>query len=247
MNQEKPWISVIIPVYNGEKYLAEAVGSVRAQNYAPLEIIVVDDGSTDGTAEVVRGLGDDIRYVYQANAGPAAARNHGLRLARGEIIAFQDADDVWTENKLTVQLTLLAQDAGRDAAVGRVQFFSVSEDDAAHIRQFLPSPPHFWGTQNALIRRSAFDVVGRFDERLHCHEDVDWYTRARDLERTIYVHDDLVLLHRRHAGNLTNQRDMLVRDYLVMLKHTLDRRRQCVQQAGRASPLASAFLPGRQD
>lgn len=247
MDQEKPWISVIIPVYNGEKYLAEAVGSVRAQRYAPLEIIVVDDGSTDGTAGVVRGLGDDIRYVYQPNAGPAAARNHGLRLARGEIIAFQDADDVWTEDKLAVQVALLAQDAGRDAVVGRVQFFCIPEDDAAHTRQFLSSPPRFWGTQNTLIRRPAFDMVGWFDERLRCHEDVDWHTRARDLERTIYAHDDLVLLHRRHAGNLTNRRDTLLHDYLVMLKHMLDRRRQRGQQAGRALPLVSAFLPDRQE
>jgi glycosyltransferase involved in cell wall biosynthesis len=118
-----PLVSVIIPAYNAERYLIEALDSVRAQGHRPLEVIMVDDGSTDGTAGVVAQY-PDVRYVYQANRGPAAARNAGLRLAQGDLIAFLDADDVWSDDKLAVQLTLLSARAESQIVLGRLQMVS---------------------------------------------------------------------------------------------------------------------------
>ena len=90
---DKPFVSVIIPAYNGEAYLAEAVESTQRQNYHPLEIIIVDDGSTDGTAQIATSFKGEVRYMYQPNSGgPAAGRNRGLKMARGEVIAFLDQD-----------------------------------------------------------------------------------------------------------------------------------------------------------
>ncbi len=89
------FVSVIIPVYNGDAYLLDAVDSIQRQHYKPLEIIIIDDGSTDSTAEIAADLRGDVRYVYQPNSGPSAARNKGLRMARGEVIGFLDVDDLW--------------------------------------------------------------------------------------------------------------------------------------------------------
>ena len=103
---DHPTVSVVIPVYNGAPFLASAVASVRAQSVAVAEIVVVDDGSTDATAEVAKGLG--VSYLCQANQGPGAARNRGVTVATGEWIAFLDADDVWVGEKLARQLEYLA-------------------------------------------------------------------------------------------------------------------------------------------
>src|SRR5712692_4526575 len=94
-------ISCIVPVFNGERYLGETLDSILAQTYRPLEIIVVDDGSTDGTPAVANGYSEFIRYLWQANAGEAAARDQGLKVAQGELMAFLDADDLWHPKKLT--------------------------------------------------------------------------------------------------------------------------------------------------
>jgi glycosyltransferase involved in cell wall biosynthesis len=99
-----PLISCVVPVFNGERYLGEALDSILAQTYRPLELLVVDDGSTDGTAALVTRYRDQIRPLFQPNAGQAAARNLGLSVARGEFVAFLDADDLWHPEKLARQM-----------------------------------------------------------------------------------------------------------------------------------------------
>ena len=118
MKSSRPMVTVIIPVYNGEEYLAEDIESVLGQTYHPLEIIVVDDGSTDDTATVASRFKELVRYIYQPNSGPAAARNRGLKMARGEVIGFVDADDLWVENKLDLQLGLLADNPSVQIVIG---------------------------------------------------------------------------------------------------------------------------------
>lgn len=120
---KQPLISCIVPVYNGELYLREAIDSILAQTYRPLEIIVVDDGSTDATPDVVAGYGDRLRYIRQPNAGPGAARNHGLNLAQGEFIAFLDADDLWHPDKLARQMTRFLNRPDLDLCITYAQHF----------------------------------------------------------------------------------------------------------------------------
>lgn len=123
MTEASRLVSVIIPVYNGEAFLAEAVESIQRQNCHSLEIIIVDDGSTDSTGSVVASLQADVRYVYQPNnSGPAAARNRGLQMAQGNVIGFLDADDdLWPDNKLAVQLACLAAQPRTEIVLGYVQ------------------------------------------------------------------------------------------------------------------------------
>ena len=103
-NVAEPLVSVIIPTYNNAAYLVESVESVLNQSYRNIELIVVDDGSTDNTQAVLAGFGDRLRYVRKANGGPSSARNLGIQMARGQLIAFQDADDLWLPEKLALQV-----------------------------------------------------------------------------------------------------------------------------------------------
>ena len=212
-----PTISVIIPVYNGERFLAEAVRSVLDQTLTPDEIIVIDDGSTDGTAALVQSMAAGIRYIYQQNQGPAAARNRGLELASGDLIAFQDADDLWTAERLAIQVGLLACQPSLHAVIGRTRFIyeaTVPTEPAAKL------PHWFLGIHSGLYRRSAFAVNGPFNTRLRYHEDIDWFRRARTAALIIRPHDEVVLLHRRHAANTTNDRIAMGRELLRMLRQS---------------------------
>src|SRR5215203_2881736 len=112
-------VSAIIPVYNSERYLAEAIESVLVQTYPSHEIIVVDDGSIDGSAQVAKRFGSAVRYVFQRQAGVGAARNHGVELAEGRFFAFLDADDLWTKDKLQLQLAAFAADPELEAVFGQ--------------------------------------------------------------------------------------------------------------------------------
>src|SRR6185503_3119864 len=159
-NEVDPLVSVVIPVFNGERFLREAVESVLAQNYSPVEIIVVDDGSTDRTPNVARSLPETVRYLHQTNHGPAAARNRGIEQAQGSLIAFADADDLWPAGKLEVQLPYLIRDPKIDIVLGRIQQVLLSET------QEIAEPAFSVNLGSAVIRKSVFDRIGLFDETM---------------------------------------------------------------------------------
>ena len=234
-------MSVIIPCYNYGRFLREAVASAASQTLGDIEIIIVDDGSTDGSAAIAARCPGPLRYLFQANAGPPAARNAGLRLARGELIAFLDADDLWSEDRLEVQLGVLAQHPGADLVAGRFQWVrdaALPGEPPRLIPLATARNPLSLGT--ALIRRHLFTTVGGLDESLWCSDDVDWYLRARELGVSMVLHEDVVLWYRRHEGNITNDVARGRGFYLTALKKSLDRRR--------ARPdLRAVPLPGWED
>ncbi len=233
-------VSVIVPVYNGEAFLAEAIASVQCQRHDPLEIIIVDDGSTDRTRQVVSSLAGEIRYEYQTNSGAPAARNTGLKLARGKFISFLDADDLWTENKLAIQLMYLANDPTVDVVLGHTQFFRVLELERGERRLVAHSDSQpALSLGGATFRRSAFERVGFLDETLPLDDDVDWFLRAKEHGLSIRIHHDVVQLYRRHQRNMTNQRDMNYRYFLAALRKSLHRRRESGK--GAIHPLGGWF------
>src|SRR5262249_39080693 len=114
-------VSVIMPVLNGERYLGEAIASVRRQSIAPIEIVIVDDGSTDGSAALAATLGPDIRLIRGPHAGVTISRNRGIRAARGDLIAFLDCDDMWTDDKLATQVPILLEHSDIEVVLGHTR------------------------------------------------------------------------------------------------------------------------------
>jgi glycosyltransferase involved in cell wall biosynthesis len=220
-----PLISVIIPVWNGERFVKEAVGSVLSQGCPSLEIVIVDDGSTDGTEAEVGALPCDVRYLKQENAGPAAARNRGILECSGDRIGFLDADDLWPQDHLKLLGDELSADEELDLVHGYGQLFECDAADGG--RHFIGSPeeafPHYIGA--GLYRKRVFDRVGLFDPTLRFGEDTDWYTRARELDVPMKRLETVTLLVRRHAANMTQDQAQIKLSNLRVFKKALDRKR----------------------
>jgi glycosyltransferase involved in cell wall biosynthesis len=229
-NSDSPLISCIVPVFNGERYLNEALDSIFAQSYRRLEIIVVDGGSTDGTMAVVAGYRDRLRYATQPNCGPAVARNLGLSAARGEFVAFLDQDDIWEQRKLEKQMARFAARREIDLSIGHVKLFWVAgmQDEAARLQnhrrgQVVPG----YTTGTLLARRALFDQVGLFDASLWFGDATDWFLRAAERRIVMELLPDVLLYHRMHKTNLTRRRIGDSRDeYLQIIKRSLDSRRK---------------------
>ncbi len=230
------FVSVIIPVYNGETYIAEAVESINRQNHEPLEVIIIDDGSTDNTAKIVESLSGNIRYVYQSNSGPAAARNRGIGMAEGNVMGFLDADDLWSENKLKIQTGILDQNPGMEIVLGLLQRMQLSHPkDGPPLFKEWSEPVMNMHLGSALFRKSAFDKVGCLDESLDYCEDWDWFMRAKEKNIPMLVHQDVTYYYRRHDQNITNDSKTNFNFALKMLRQSLNRRRH--QGNGTASKL----------
>jgi glycosyltransferase involved in cell wall biosynthesis len=178
-------VSCIVPVYNGEKYLAEALDSILRQSYRPIEIIVADDGSTDRSAAIAKQYAPIVRYLRQLNAGPAAARNQGLGAAQGEFIAFLDADDLWHREKLARQMARFAARPELDYCVTHAQNFWVSElvDEAQRFRNHrIANPIPAFTTATLLARRSLFDKIGCFNPNLPHGDSTDGFCEPPNME-----------------------------------------------------------------
>jgi glycosyltransferase involved in cell wall biosynthesis len=226
----QPLVSCIVPVFNGERYLREALDSLFAQTYRPIEVIVVDDGSTDGTPAVVAAYADRVRAFQQANAGPAAARNRGVREARGDLIAFLDADDLWHASKAGRQVACLEARPDRGACVTHVQNFWISElqEEAARFRDSrLTQPLPAYLALALMARREVFEAVGEFDTTLGFGHSTDWFLRAA--ARGVLVEElrEVLYYRRIHHTNRSRQLGQASRDeFLHLVKAHLDRQRQ---------------------
>ena len=224
---ELPLVSVIIPVHNGAHFIHDVMASVRAQAYPRLEIIVVNDGSTDDTEAIVRSLPYDICYYdFQTNLGPAEARNRGVREAAGELIAFLDVDDLWPQGNLLRLVRILVADPTLDLVQGRARVLEL--DPATDTYQDTPADhevfPHYIGS--SMYRRSAFMKVGPFDQTMRFGEDSDWYLRAEEIGARRVAIDDVTLLVRRHGRNMTWGKTQVELNMLKVFKGRLDRRRE---------------------
>ncbi|BAL75561.1 glycosyltransferase family 2 protein [Bradyrhizobium cosmicum] len=196
-------VSVVIAAYNAQGYIAEAIESVLGQTVPPDEVIVIDDGSTDGTRSVLERFAGRIVALTQGNSGQAVAVNQGLALARGELIGFCDADDLWTARKQELQLARLERDGELDAVFGKVQQFvspDVPEQQRARLTPAVEIMPGEL-KQCMLIRRDALMRIGAFDETLPATFFIAWLGRAKQGGlKTAHV-DDIVVRRRLHPGN----------------------------------------------
>lgn len=228
-------ISCIIPVFNGERYLAEALESALRQTCAPFEVIIADDGSIDSTADIAARYDAPVRYLKQENLGAAAARNLGLRAASGEFVAFLDADDLWHVEKLARQTERFQRRPGLDLCIAHLQNFWITELTAEKNRfekhrltEVLPG----YVTSTLLARRSVFERVGEFNAALRLGDGTDWFLRAAEHGATMELLPDVLVYRRMHENNISMEagsRRMtaaMQNAQLIAIKASLDRRRQ---------------------
>lgn len=225
MKHPDSFVSVIIPVYNGERFLAEAVHNVQSQNYDPLEIIIVDDGSTDRTAVIASQFYNKVRYRYQPNRGPSSARNRGIMMAAGNVIAFLDVDDLWSSDKLELQINYLASHPAVEIVQGLIQEMELDHEcnENALIFKESSKPYYFVNLGSAIFRKSVFDKVGLFDESLRRNEDTDWFFRAWENNISKVVLHEVTLFYRKHNNNLTLQEQLVHFGLVRLFKKHLDR------------------------
>jgi len=207
-----PLVSVVIPTYNRRDIVGRAIDSALAQSYRNLEVIVVDDGSTDGTEAALHDLyGERIRVVRQENRGVSAARNHGMRLARGDFIALLDSDDQWHTDKIGKQVDFLAGHPGIGMVMTDVRRVEPdgSEIDVFRRRDVLPVDGDVLRhvvmnpalvPASILLRREVVDRVGGFDESLRTAEDIDFHLRVAAAFGIGVIQESLTVAERGGAG-----------------------------------------------
>jgi glycosyltransferase involved in cell wall biosynthesis len=232
-----PAVSVVVPAHDTELYLAEAIESILGQTIPPAEVIIVDDGSQDGTAEVAEGFGTAVTVLRQERGGVGAAVNSGLEIADGDLVAFLDADDVWTPRKLERQRAVLGAEPETDMVFGRVEQFispDLTPEERAELRPPVGSlPGKVKGTM--LIRRPAFERVGPFDTSWKIADFVDWYTRAHGLGLRERMLGEVLLRRRLHRTN-SGRINRLARDEYAKVVAIARRRRRSGTDPSGAPP-----------
>jgi glycosyltransferase involved in cell wall biosynthesis len=224
-------VAAVIPAFDAEPYLAEAIESVLAQTSPPTEVLVVDDGSRDRTAAIATRYEDrGVRLFRQQNRGAGAARNRGVALTSAPLLAFLDADDLWPCDHLERLLAVLSDDLALDGAIGDVECFpspDMAEADRARLAVPIGTQPG-WLPGALLLRRGAWERVAPFNESLaNGGEFIDWVARARAAGIALQRLELLVLRRRVHAASMTvRAREALGRSYLDVARAMLARTRE---------------------
>ncbi len=245
-------ISAIIPAYNSAEFIRQAILSIQNQCHSVDEIIIVDDGSTDNTEQIVKSLSGNIRYHKQPNQGPSAARNQGIKLAEGDWIAFLDADDQWTEDKIAKQLAvlechpslhLIAGDMAEISIDGKLLVESML---AKHhlLRRFrelanrpLPNAvralleKNFIPTGTVLVKRASLLEAGLFNERIRFGEDLEIWTKIA-ARHPITCMADVLMLRRQHGQNATQMTEPLLRDLVEVARSLADSIPDAISEQG---------------
>ncbi len=223
----EPLVSVVMAVRNGDRFLREAIDSVLQQTYRPMEIVLVDGQSTDGTAEIACSY-PEIRYILQKTLGVAEAYNLGVESSAGELIGFLSHDDLWPPDKLTLQAAFLTEHPEADCVVARVKFFL--EPGCAFppsLRENLLEGDHPLRIPETLLaRRRVFDRVGLFDTEIRAAEDMDWFARAADMGVAIALIDKVLLHKRIHDRNTSVQTDKNMQSMFDLLRRSASRKRK---------------------
>lgn len=251
-------VSTVIAAYNAAAWIEQTVGSVLAQTHPPKEVIVIDDGSTDDTRERVGRFGDAVRYVYQENRGSAAARNHGIRLARGRYVAFLDHDDLWEPTKLEIQMG--AMQSGEPAVWSYTDALSIDADTGRTLHrsgQLVPLREgdvlrplllgNFIPFSTVVVERRVFDEIGGFDES-GTLRDLDWHMWLRIAARyPVRCIDQPLVRYRIHPGQMSNTADLdaTLRSRLSVIESLAATAPERVGDIRRAAAANAYFMVGR--
>ncbi len=247
-----PKVSVIIPAFNSEAYLVETIHSALSQTYTNMEIIVIDDGSTDQTQNLLRNFGERIQVVSQENGGVAAARNNGVRLSKGDFLAFLDSDDIWDSDKIRIQMSEIS-----DAALsytdrlnfGDLGFLAEVKSEANELREGTIFEPlllegNFITLSSTVIRRSVFEAVGGFDENREISGVEDWHLWLKIARhcKAKAIRKPLVKYRIHPDGISKNVKAMHHAQELVLDEFLADSTRQFANKARACSASTSAWF-----
>lgn len=228
--ESQPLISIIIPVYNGAGFIKDAVENILSQKYPAIEIIFINDGSTDSSEEIISSLGIDYRYFYQDNDGPASARNRGIKEASAELITFLDIDDLWPANNLLLLSEEMQQNPEVEVVHGFAQLLEINSNTGDY--DFSGNPgesfPAYIGA--GIYRKSVFNKVGLFDTFMKFGEDADWFKRAAEININLKKLEEVTLYVRRHGKNMTEGKNLVELNALKVFKKSLDRMREKPQE-----------------
>ena len=218
-------VSTIIPVYNGAKYLAATLESALAQTRPVDEFIVIDDGSTDSSPEILKSYGDRLTVIRQHNQGVAAARNVGLRHATGELITFLDQDDLWPADRTQLLVDVLQATPGALVAAGLVEILYERPNPPTPLDNFGIAHREFY-VGSLCARKQLFDLLGPFHTGLGYADDLDFMLRRREAKiKTAYL-DDVTLQYRLHDSNTSINRNVTNAHFMAALRESLRRRRK---------------------
>ena len=226
MKMEVPKISIVIPAYNAESTITETIESVQKQTFSDFEVIIVDDGSTDKTVEVINNIHDErIKVISYENGGNALARNRGIKNAKGEFIAFIDADDMWTPDKLELQLAALEKYPEAGIAYSWTYFkYEKEEDSYADCSSFFEGNVYrdllvknfLQNGSNPLIRKQVIDSIGFFNPTLKCSVDWDFYLRLAAKCNFVLVQKPQVI-YRQSSNSITSKTDVMKKYMLIVI------------------------------
>ncbi|HUW28695.1 MAG TPA: glycosyltransferase [Sulfuriferula sp.] len=236
-----PTVSIIIPCYNGERFLAQAIDAALTQTYPQCEVIVIDDGSSDGSAAIMRKYAKRIRIVQQANAGLPAARNAGIRVSTGTYLAFLDADDYWQHD--FVEKMVLALETSHSAIAycgwqnvglpgGRgAPFVPPDYEQLDKLEKMVTGVR--WPVHAALTRREVVEALGGFDSRWSTCEDFAFWIRAATLHRLVRV-AEVLAFYRHHDGvQMTKKRAVIARNHWLVQREFLAQHSEIANLLGR--------------
>jgi glycosyltransferase involved in cell wall biosynthesis len=224
-------ITAIVTVFNRDAYLREALQSIFDQTRPADEVIVIDDGSTDRSAEVARSFGPRVRCISQANQGMGGARNAGLAAAQGDLIAFLDSDDLWLEKKLEAQLSFLDAHPDLDLVFCHMKPFLSAEINPSSVPTLDDREIPACICSGAMIYRRIFDRTGGFDTNLRIGDFISWFGRAQEKGLRYDILPDLLLRRRVHLSNSVLNHEART-DYLHILKRRIDLGRAARQAKG---------------
>ncbi len=224
---ESPLVSVIIPLYNGSQFIEETLDSALAQDYAPFEIIVVDDGSTDDGADIVKKYPAPVRYLYRENQGNAAARNYGIRKGQGEFIALLDQDDLWEKHKIKTHVNYMLKNPEIYFTIAHFKYFlSPGVERPAWLRENLIKNQHADYSPSSLVaRKGIFDAVGYFNREFKTGSDSDWFFRARDMNIPMAVINEVLLYRRVHNSNQSIHVSQAHTEMLKLIRESIHRKK----------------------
>lgn len=229
-----PRVSVIIPVFNGEKYIREALDSVFSQTYQNYEVIVIDDGSTDRSSEIIHSY-SSILYFQQENQGVASARMVGISHAKGELIALLDQDDLWPQEKLSLQVAQFDRDKTCQCVIGKAHYFAEEKIPEKFKKERLTRDMLSYLPGVVMAKKELFQRFGFSSSYLN-GSDTDWFFRLKEAKVPITKLDATLLQVRIHSSNNSHKKQLQYGDLLKVLKNSLARKRQI-------DPLVTVIIP----